>query len=73
MSYPDHQALKLDQWAEGAWKDWGISFHHPGPYKCPECGVWWVGFEHVCVWDYSTGGNYPDHNEADPSRVVYSR
>ena len=19
-----------------------------GPYKCPECGVWWSGLEHRC-------------------------
>lgn len=19
-----------------------------GPYKCPDCGVWWAGFEHRC-------------------------
>ena len=18
------------------------------PYKCPECGIWWVGLEHRC-------------------------
>lgn len=19
-----------------------------GPFKCPECGIWWAGFEHRC-------------------------
>lgn len=19
-----------------------------GPYKCPECGIWWAGLEHRC-------------------------
>jgi len=19
-----------------------------GPFKCPDCGVWWAGFEHRC-------------------------
>lgn len=19
-----------------------------GPYKCPDCGVWWAGLEHRC-------------------------
>jgi hypothetical protein len=19
-----------------------------GPYKCPDCGIWWAGFEHRC-------------------------
>jgi hypothetical protein len=21
---------------------------YPGPFKCPDCGVWWAGFEHRC-------------------------
>ena len=20
-----------------------------GPFKCPDCGVWWAGFEHRCA------------------------
>lgn len=20
-----------------------------GPFKCPECGIWWAGFEHRCA------------------------
>jgi hypothetical protein len=20
-----------------------------GPYKCPDCGVWWAGLEHRCA------------------------
>jgi predicted RNA-binding Zn-ribbon protein involved in translation (DUF1610 family) len=20
----------------------------PGPYKCPDCGTWWVGYSHKC-------------------------
>ena len=20
----------------------------PGPWKCPDCGTWWSGFEHRC-------------------------
>lgn len=20
-----------------------------GPYKCPDCGVWWAGFGHRCA------------------------
>ena len=19
-----------------------------GPYKCPDCGIWWAGYEHRC-------------------------
>jgi len=19
-----------------------------GPFKCPDCGIWWAGFEHRC-------------------------
>ena len=22
-----------------------------GPFKCPDCGVWWAGFEHRCRTD----------------------
>lgn len=21
-----------------------------GPFKCPDCGVWWAGVEHRCAW-----------------------
>ena len=21
---------------------------YPGPFKCPDCGVWWAGFTHKC-------------------------
>jgi len=21
-----------------------------GPYKCPDCGIWWAGLEHRCKW-----------------------
>ncbi len=27
-----------------------------GPYKCPECGVWWAGFEHRCRPSETTTG-----------------
>lgn len=20
----------------------------PGPFKCPDCGLWWAGFSHEC-------------------------
>ena len=20
----------------------------PGPFKCPDCGAWWVGYQHMC-------------------------
>jgi hypothetical protein len=26
-----------------------------GPFKCPECGVWWAGFEHRCRSVPTTG------------------
>lgn len=30
-----------------------------GPYKCPDCGVWWSGFEHRCAKpDLSTSTNW---------------
>jgi hypothetical protein len=29
-----------------------------GPFKCPDCGVWWAGFEHRCPpTATTTGGN----------------
>jgi hypothetical protein len=31
-----------------------------GPFKCPECGVWWAGFEHRCERPLTaTGTNEP--------------
>ena len=24
-----------------------------GPFKCPDCGIWWAGFEHRCRWEMS--------------------
>ncbi len=21
-----------------------------GPFKCPDCGIWWAGLEHRCKW-----------------------
>jgi hypothetical protein len=29
-----------------------------GPFKCPECGVWWVGLEHRCKSEFSSSTNY---------------
>ena len=32
---------------------------YPGPFKCPDCGSWWVGMEHRCSvyrWDQPTHG-----------------
>jgi hypothetical protein len=26
-----------------------------GPHKCPDCGVWWAGFEHRCQLGSVTG------------------
>jgi hypothetical protein len=25
-----------------------------GPFKCPDCGVWWAGVEHRCVPSFTT-------------------
>lgn len=24
---------------------------HPGPFKCPDCLIWWAGYEHRCQID----------------------
>lgn len=36
-----------------------------GPFKCPDCGVWWAGLEHRCkrtetvtTGDVEIGGTY---------------
>jgi hypothetical protein len=25
-----------------------LSGGYPGPFKCPDCDVWWAGFTHQC-------------------------
>jgi len=27
-----------------------------GPFKCPDCGIWWAGFEHRCQPAKSASG-----------------
>lgn len=29
-----------------------------GPYKCPDCGIWWAGFEHRCQPSATTTGTH---------------
>ena len=31
----------------------------PGPFKCPDCGVWWVGYEHRCAPAQKWATNVP--------------
>jgi hypothetical protein len=30
----------------------------PGPFKCKDCGVWWAGFEHRCVWTVNLSSTF---------------
>jgi hypothetical protein len=37
-----------------------------GPFKCPDCGIWWAGFEHRCAPAVSTTGSVT----IEPRRVT---
>lgn len=44
-----------------------------GPFKCPDCGVWWAGFEHRCRMPVATTGTItiqPDMRDAPPPTVI---
>lgn len=30
-----------------------------GPFKCPDCGIWWARFEHRCVPVMTATGTVP--------------
>ena len=43
-----------------------------GPFKCPECGVWWAGFEHRCprvTWADRTTWDPKDATTVPPYEI----
>lgn len=40
-----------------------------GPFKCPDCGVWWAGVEHRCAI-VMPGGIMPPGTVPDPGDWV---
>lgn len=41
-----------------------------GPYKCPDCGIWWAGFEHRCrVMPDTNTTNSPPYITYIPTRA----